>query len=544
MSKVAHYLQEHLLGEVMTGADARKYFATDGSIFSILPAMAVYPRNENDLRKTARFTWQLAERGRVIPMTARGGGSDQSGAALGSGLILAMPAHLNRIIELDPKTGRVVVEPGISYGKLQQTLLTHGRFLPPAPASLEYSTIGGAVANNASGEKSFKYGDTRQFVAGLKLVLANGELIETGRLNKRELNKKLGLATFEGEIYRGLDGLIEEQQANIAKLTSEVTKNASGYDLAEIKTKAGFDLTPLFVGAQGTLGIISQITLDTLPHNPSTTLMAGMFDDIAKAQQAIIELRALANIPASLEMVDQPLLEMVAKLNPNQLQEVITKPYPKVILLIEFDDAEPRTQKRAAKKAAKILSQYAASCQMAGSDEQKIQLQKLRQAPATLLAHSEGSLRALPAIEDGVVPPEKFADFLLGLYALLKKHNLTLAVWGHAGDGNLHAQPYLDIGQLGDRQKLFKLMDEYYALLASLGGSASGEHGDGRLRGAYLDKFFAPEIIDLFQKIKTIFDPYATLNPGVKTGLTPADIKPLLRSDFSLGPWYDHMPRS
>lgn len=544
MSKVAHYLQEHLMGEVMTSADARRYFATDGSIFSVLPALIVYPRNENDLRKTARFTWQLAERGRVIPITARGSGTDQSGAALGSGLVLVFPAHLNRIIELDPKSGQVTVEPGINFGKLQQTLITHGRFLPPYPASLEYSTVGGAVANNAGGEKSFKYGDMRGYVASLKVVLANGEVIETGRLSKRELGKKLGLASFEGEIYRAVDTLIEEQKDAIGKLGSAVTKNASGYDLANIKNKDGFDLTPLFVGSQGTLGIISEIKLDTVAHNPSTTLMVGMFDDIAKVQQAIIELRALNNLPSSLEMVNDQLIDMVGKLSPNLLKEIINPPYPKVILFIEFDDDELRTQKRMAKKASKILQTYATSQQLAASDHEKAQMIKLRQAAAILIAHSEGTLRALPVIEDGVVPPSKLADYMLGLYALLKKHGLTSAVWGHAGDANLHVQPYLDIGQLGDRQKLFRLMEEYYSLLASLGGSASGEHGDGRLRGPYLTKFYSEETYALLQKIKQIFDPYGTLNPGVKIDVSESDIKLLLRNQFSLGASYDHMPRT
>src|ERR1700712_6027368 len=131
MSKIAQYLQEHLIGEVMTSVDARRYFATDNSIFSLPPAVIVYPRNENDVRKTARFTWQLAERGRVVPITARGNGTDQSGAALGSGIMMVFPAHLNRILELDSRTGSVTVEAGINYGKLQQTLKTHGRFLPP-----------------------------------------------------------------------------------------------------------------------------------------------------------------------------------------------------------------------------------------------------------------------------------------------------------------------------------------------------------------------------------------------------------------------------
>src|SRR3954470_8281170 len=178
MSKVAHYLQEHLVGEVMSSTDARRYFATDGSILQLAPALIAYPRTENDVRKTARFTWQLAERGRSIPITARGAGTDQAGAAIGQGIIMVFPAHMNRIVEFDGKSGVVTVEPGINYGKLQQTLQTHGRFLPPFPASLEYSTIGGAVANNASGENSVKYGDTRSYVRSLRVVLANGEVIE------------------------------------------------------------------------------------------------------------------------------------------------------------------------------------------------------------------------------------------------------------------------------------------------------------------------------------------------------------------------------
>src|SRR5258708_38393547 len=129
MSKLAHYLQEHITGEVVTSADARRYFSTDKSIFSVPPSLVVYPRTEQDVRKTARFTWQLAERDRVLPITARGGGSDLSGAAIGSGVILAFPAHMNRILELDSKSGVVTVEPGTNYGTLQQTLKTHGRFL-------------------------------------------------------------------------------------------------------------------------------------------------------------------------------------------------------------------------------------------------------------------------------------------------------------------------------------------------------------------------------------------------------------------------------
>jgi FAD/FMN-containing dehydrogenase len=364
MSKVAHYLQEHLLGEVMISPDARRYFATDGSVLTITPALVAYPRNENDVRKTARFTWQLAERGRVIPITARGAGTDQSGAALGEGIMLAFPAHMHRILELDDKSGIVIVEPGTNYGKLQQTLQTHDRFLPPFPASLEYSTIGGAVANNASGEKSLKYGCTRDFVRGLRVVLANGEVIETSRQSKRDLNKKLGLATFEGEIYRALDALIDENQAIIDKMRLGTTKNSAGYDIADIKGRDGsIDLTPLFVGSQGTLGIITEIAVETVPFNANTVLLTAYFDDLEKLQSAVLELRALPELPSALEMVDEHLLSLVDRLNPNQLKGLVPTPFPKVVLLAEFDSNSDRTQKKLTKKATKILEKYATAVQ-------------------------------------------------------------------------------------------------------------------------------------------------------------------------------------
>ena len=533
------------MGEVTVAADARRYFSTDGSVFTLTPSLIVYPRNENDVRKAARFTWQLAERGRVIPITPRGAGTDQGGAALGSGIILAFPAHMNRVLELDDKSGMVSVEPGANYGKLQQTLHTHERFLPPFPASFEYSTIGGAVANNASGEKTFKYGDTREYVRSLHVVLANGELIETGRLSKRELSKKLGLSTFEGEIYRAIDALIEEHQGLLEKSQLSVTKNSAGYALAQVKQKDGsFDLTPLFVGAQGTLGIVTEVAFDTEPYNPETTLLVGYFDSVQAAQAAVVEFRAMPELPSAIEMVDDQLLDLVDKLNPNQLKEVVQRPFPKVVLLVEFDGPNERAQKKLQKRAEKILEKHATSHRLETDPLQKEQLWKIRHSSATVVAHSEGNLKAVPIIEDGVVPIEKFSEYLDGVYQLFARQHLHAAVWGHAGDANVHMQPFLDLSQVGDRQKAFRLIDDYYNLVISLGGSTSGEHGDGRLRAPYLEKLYGAELYGVFQKVKQIFDPYGTMNPGVKINVTLDQVKPLLRQTYTLDHLHDHMPHS
>lgn len=545
MNKVAQYLQEHVLGEVVSSADVRKYFSTDGSVLKMTPAVVVYPRNESDIRKAARFTWQLAERGRILPITARGAGTDQGGAALGSGIILSFPAHMNRILELDAKSGTLSVEPGANYGKVQQTLETHERFLPPFPASIEYSTIGGAVANNASGEKSVKYGDTRTYVKSLRVVLANGEVIQTGRISKRELNKKLGLATFEGEVYRALDVLIEEHQELINKVKIDVTKNSAGYDIFDVKQKDGsFDLTPLFVGSQGTLGIVTEVTFETEPYNPEATLVVGYFDDLKKACTAVQELRKLPDMPSAIEMVDENLLNLVTRLNPNQLRDVIEAPLPKVVLLVEFDNPSERNQKRLTKKASKIMEKHAVKHHVEMDLTEQEKYWKIRHSSATIVAHAEGNLKAVPIIEDGSVPPEKLESYVRGVYELFDKHHLSVAVWGHAGDANLHMQPFLDLSQLGDRQKAFKLMDEYYSFVISLGGSTSGEHGDGRLRAPYLERMYGNEVYALFQKTKQIFDPYSTLNPGVKVNVKLDDIKPLLRQEYTMDHLYQHMPRS
>lgn len=545
MSKVAHYLQEHLVGEVITSADARRFFATDNSIFSLAPSIVVYPRNENDIRKTARFAWQLAERGRIIPITPRGAGTDVTGAALGNGIMLVFPAHMNRIIELDQKSGVVVMEPGLNYGRLQQTLQTHERFLPPYPASLEYSTIGGAVANNASGQKSIKYGTTNDFTRGLRVVLANGEVIETRRLSKRELSKKLGLTTFEGEIYRSLDTLIEENRETVNKVVFDTLRNTAGYDIADVKRKDGsFDLTPLFVGSQGTLGIISEITCETESHNPETVVFGAFFDDIKKACEAIRELRNLPQIPSSIEFVDGHLLTKVNQLNPNQLKGIVPSPTPAAALIIEFDDPSDRHRKKTIKKARKILETHAQDFREETDPHAQITLWKIRQASASILSHNEKSQKPIPIIEDGIVPVDKLHDYIQGIYALFKSLGLEVALWGPAGEGNLHVHPFLDLAELGDRQKAFRLMDEYYALVKSLGGSSSGQHNDGRLRAPYLEQQYGKDVYALFQKIKQIFDPYTILNPGVKINVTQEDIKPLLRTSYSLEHLYNHMPRS
>jgi FAD/FMN-containing dehydrogenase len=533
------------LGEVLSSPDVRKYFSTDGSVFEVTPSLVVYPKNTQDVRKVTRFSWQLAEKGHLLPITARGRGSDQGGAAIGTGIVLVFPAHMNSLLELDVKQQLARLQPGIIFRTFQEAVQSHGLFLPPFPSSIDYATVGGAIANNAAGEKTVKYGSTRQYVQSVEVVLANGEVMQTERISKKELQRRKGLTSFEGEIYRQLDGLIIDNLELINQYagTRDVTKNSAGYALSEVKRKDGsFDLTPLIVGSQGTLGIVTEAIVGLAPYNPRTTLFKISLADLEDVTTVVAQLLQLG--PSALEVVDRNLLEFIGRVSPTRLKGLVEQPYPALILLAEFDDQKDSVQTKKAKKAEKLLRQLNVDYVGTQNAEEQERLWTIRHSAAAVLWHNEGSTKALPIIEDGIVPRDKFPEFVRKTYELFEKYNLQAAIWGHAGDANLHMQPFLDLSKLSDRQKVFKLMEEYYDMVLALGGSTSGEHNDGRLRAPYLPKVYGQEMYDLFVQVKKIFDPYGTLNPGVKVGVTLQDVVPLLRHDYTLEHIADHLPRT
>ena len=543
MSKVAHYLQEHLVGEVSASPEVRRHFARDASILQMAPAIVVYPRNENDIRKTASFCWQLAERGRPIPITARGGGSDTSGAAIGSGIMIVMTAHMNKILELDPKKEEIIAEPGTTYDKLEQTLFTHGLFLPSYPASQQYATLGGGIANNAMGERSVKYGSTGNFTQKLRVVLANGEVIETKCLSKRELSKKMGLSTFEGEIYREIDRLCEENIELIQQMSNAVKarRNTVGYNLAAVRTKKGFDLTPLIVGSQGTLGIVTEATMRVVPYNPLTNLVMLSFDKLEDFQDALPKIMALR--PSICDMVSRSAIEQVIKINPHQLDGVLPAPAAAIHLFVEFDDHKDAAQKAALKNLKKIAERADAYAIVASDMEEQEKIRKVRESVATILTEPHGQTKAVPVAEDVAVPPENLADFIMAVNKIYDSVGMKAATWGQAGDGVVRMHPLLDLSQIGDRQKLFKIADSIYAAAIKLGGSVSGSAGDGRVRSSYSVYMYGEQAQGLMKMVKEIFDPMTILNPGVKFA-SRDEMKTLMRSDYHQAHRHEHLPRS
>jgi FAD/FMN-containing dehydrogenase len=503
------------------------------------PQAIVYPKNTADVRRTVGFAAERTAAGKSLNVVARGKGTDQSGAAIGDGLGIVFPAYMNRLLHMDRDT--VTVQPGMIYHTLQQILQAHGRFLPPYPASSGFSSIGGAVANNSAGEKTLKYGTTRDYVKRLKVVLSDGSLIETSRISARELSRKKGQTDLEGAIYRKVDSLILDNQALITKSQPKTTKNAAGYALSRVRGSGGsFDLSQLFVGSQGTLGVITEMTLKTVVWNPATSLVVGYFDNIEKAGEAVIKLAALK--PSALEIVDGNLLDYLRTHQPGEIDGLLPDKLPEIALLIEFDDGSQLQQTLKLRRAGGILKKFASGQRTATDALEQEALWKIRRSAAAVIWMAGGAKKALPVIEDGVVPVAKLSQFLTLTYRLLAKHNLNAAVWGHAGDGNLHLQPFLDLGKPKDVDKIFTLATEFYEMVVSLGGSTSAEHNDGMMRGPYLKSLYGDEMYAVFEQVKAVCDPNNILNPGKKINVTEADVRAHVRREYSLNHLYDHLP--
>lgn len=539
MSKLLNELRERLHGEVEVDAQSRDFFATDGSIFKVTPKVVIYPYNENDVIEVMRFNNQLVEKGKALPITARGKGTDQSGASLSEGMSVVFPAHMKRLVGMSKET--VTVQPGMIYSHLESVLHSHGRFLPPYPASVDFCTIGGSLANNAAGEKTLKYGATRDYVAGLRVVLHNGDVIETSRLNKKELAQKKKQQDLEGQIYNKLDEMINSNWDLIKDSKPKVSKNSAGYALWDIKRSDGsFDLSQLFVGAQGTLGVITEAMLYHVPYNPHTTLLVGFFDSVKKLQEAVVEIAPL--IPSAQEVVDHNVIDFVLNNRPAVVKALLPEQKPEVVLLVEFDDSKARVQAKKADKARKILAKYAYDMKHSTNKLEQDHMWRIRRQAAAVIWMQQGPKKALPIIEDGVVPLDKFDEFVKQAYAILDKYKVKDAVWGHAGNGHLHIQPFMDLSNIRDRQKIYTLTDEFYKMVLKLGGSISGEHNDGIMRGAYLRKMYDPQIYKLFEQVKKLFDPNNVLNPKSKLGASKEYGMVHLRNEYSMKHLFEHMP--
>ncbi len=525
MNKIVNYLNEHLQGEVLASPHVRERYASDGGVISIQPEMVAFARTTNDIRKIMRFAWQLAEKGHSIPVTVRGNGTSGQGAAIGKGIVIDTAKHLRDVLELDVKQKLARVQPGITTSALNDGFRFHSLALPTVGAEADGSTIGGAIAVNARSEYSGKYGATGDYVEQLEVVLASGEVLQTGRLSRKEVARKLGLQTFEGEIYRNIDTLLSENDELIRSMSESYC--LGGYPgIINVRRKDGsLDLTPLFVGSEGTLGIISEVIMRADYVSPHTTSVLGIFKSAEDARDAMDE--ALGAKAAAVEYFSADILKQ-ALLQGKRFDWMSAELLKTgAIVLVEFDDYHEKLRLKLAKRLAKRWQSLQREMLVIEEDDDtRANLSAVRSVLA-LAQHPTVDRAVVPRLFTGImVPLEKMDTFIKALAAISKKHGLAFPLHIRALDSMFSVYPTFDFSKVTDRQKIFTVMEEFATVVAKLGGTMYAGAPEGRLRTTILPHEVAQDANDLYVKIKKIFDPYDILNPGVKQ---PNDAKELLR---------------
>jgi len=293
----------------------------------------------------------------------------------------------------------------------------------------------------------------------------------------------------------------------------------------------------MFIGSQGTLGAITEVTLKVLPYNPRTSLVVGYFNSIEGAAKALEKLRALG--PSAVEMVNYHVLHYLRTHQPADIDGLVPSDLPKIMLFVEFDNYSQFTQKLKARRAARVMARYKAATRTATDPIEQVALWKILHDASTASWLTPGSKSALPFIDDATVPVSKVPQFLDKIYKLMAKYDLDAGVWGHVGDGNLCLEPALDLGKRRDADKLFHLTSEFCDTVIALGGTTSGGQGDGLLRSLYLHQLYGDNMMELFDEVKTMFDPHHIFNPHHVTGVTESYVRDHLRDNYRLGHIYE-----
>lgn len=435
---------------VLASPEERKCYSYDARTEGVIPDLVVFPSSAEDVSKMLK----LANRHR-FPVIPRGQGSGLTGGSIPvyGGVVLVF-TRMNRILEVDTENLTVTVEPGVITFDLQQEMAKQGLFYPPDPASFKYSSIGGNVAECAGGPNSLKYGVTRDYVLGLEVVKPTGEIIKTG------------VKTMKGVV--------------------------------------GYDLTRLFVGSEGTLGIVTKITMKLIPLPEAKATILALFQEVEDAASAVSAIIAAKVVPSTIEFMDKASIKCSEQASRMGLPEGIGG-----LLLIEVDGDRESIQPQVEKVRKIVLDKKAIRCDVTEDPQEADRLWQARR----VLSQATYNLNPVKIAEDVVVPRSHIPTLIRALEEMEKKFGVPILSFGHAGDGNFHVSIMIKDTQ-EDREKAERAVEALFEETIRLGGTLSGEHGIGTSKSAYLGMELSPEVIATMKRIKELFDPNNILNPG------------------------------
>lgn len=524
-------LKTAIQGEVATDNETLTSHSKDASLFQVEPKAVVYPQSSEDIQAVV----SLANKRGDFSLTARAAGSCMSGGSLTESVVIDVTQHMNNLKKLGDH--QAIVEPGMYYRDFEKETLEHNLLMPSYPASKNLAAIGGMVANNAGGEKTLEYGKTEKYVKALKVVLADGNEYEVKPLSLDELAEKTRQNTFEGELYRKISQLLAEHKSLIQNAKPKVSKNSTGYNLWNIQHDGLFDLTQLFVGSQGTLGIITEVTFELITPKPHSRMLV-MFLRSLEHLPEIVQ-RVLRHQPESFESYDDNTLRLAIKFLPQlvkrmkkkdlitlgfqfipEIKLVLTGGLPQLVLIAEFTGHNEEEIIKRAKAAQSSVDDIVAATHVTKSEDEAEKYWTIRRESFSLLREKVKDKRTAPFIDDFIVQPDKLSEFLPKLEEILDQYDIFYTIAGHVGSGNFHIIPLMDLTDEKQRAIIPELAEKVYSLVFAFNGSMSGEHNDGIVRSPYLKQMYGEEVYKLFEETKHILDPKNIFNPGKKVGAT------------------------
>ncbi|MBI2593077.1 FAD-binding oxidoreductase [Candidatus Daviesbacteria bacterium] len=530
--ELARKIKVFFQGEVLTDSKTLKLYSHDTSLFEVCPQLVVFPLDSDDVCNLVEFVKRNKKVNPGLSVTARSGGTDMTGGAINDSIIVDFSKHLNEIGRLD--FDGVVVQPGVFYRDFEKKTLEKQLILPSYPASRNICAIGGIISNNSGGEKTLTYGKTIDYVKKLKMILSDGEIYEFEKFNKKELDKKLKQDDFEGEIYRRIYKICEENYDLVKKAKPNVSKNSTGYNIWDVWDREYFDLTKLFVGAQGTLGFNIEAELGLVEAKKHSGLLVIYLNDINILPRLINDV--LKTKPDSFEAFDDHTLKLALKFMPQFiyilgflgtirmglqfLPDLLTfaiKGVPKFTLLVEFESNDPLEIALKIEKLRDSIKHFPVKTELAEKDSEAENYWVIRRESFNLLRKNVKNRHTAPFIDDFIINPEFLVEFFPKLIKILEEHKIDYTVAGHMGDGNFHIIPLMDFSKKSERDKIPVVEEKVNQLVLDYRGSISAEHNEGLIRGYYLEKMYGKEMFKIFKEIKNIFDPQNIFNPHKKT---------------------------
>jgi FAD/FMN-containing dehydrogenase len=536
-------LKKVIKGDVMSDEKTLADFSHDYSIFNVRPEVVVFPKDEDDVEKLVQFVEAKKKAGENVSLTGRSAGTDMSGGPLNESVIVEFTKYFNHVREIGPDY--VIVEPGVYFRDLEKQLQAKHLLYPAYPASKDLCALGGMVNNNSGGELTLQYGKTENFVEGLHIVLADGKEHYLEPLSGEKLEAKLKEQSFEGDIYRKLYQLINDNYEAIVTAKPKVSKNSAGYYLwnvyppAQTGDKKIFDITKLIVGSQGTFGLLTAAKLRLVPAPKYTRLVVIFSRSLDPVPSLVNDLLALK--PESIESYDDKTMGLAIRFFPTLMKlmkgglvklifEFIPEigmlirngGMPKMVLLISVTADDERELEWKAQEVVAAAKKYKLLVRNVKSDAESQEYWTIRRQSFALIHSHVKGMDAAAFIDDIIVEPKYMPEILPQVNAILDKYKdkLVYTIAGHPGNGNFHIIPLVHMDDLETRKIIPEVTEAVYQLVFKYGGSITAEHNDGIIRTPYLREMYGDDIVSLFAEVKKIFDPDGIFNPGKKIGNT------------------------